>query len=680
MHSMLYKPGRIGGMTLKNRIVMAPMGHGFCDETDGYISERLIEFFRQRARGGIGLIDVGAIQIDPELNTSEGILKLYDDSFIPGMLRMTEAVHEDGGKIMGQLLHQGRYCSSREYGKVGLAPSAVFARYTGETPREMSLEDIRQMIRNYRAAAERVVRSGFDAVEISTNSGYLIGQFLSPLTNLRSDKYGGKTLEERMTFMLEVIAAVREAVGPDYPVVLRICSSDLVEGSNTNREACLVAAAAEKAGVDAIHVTGGWHEATVPQATMDVPYGAFAYYGKRIREAVSIPVIQNNRMNIETAEKLLYEDVVDYIAFARPSLADPEFARKAAEGRYAEIRPCVGCNQGCLDMRMRHRKITCLVNAEVGREVDLLEDGRLPTQRKSPAPEKILVVGAGPAGMEFARVCAGRGHSVTLWDKAEHTGGQFEVNSAPPGRHDFANFGRYLEEECARLGVEICLGKQARAEEITELVQAGRFDRVVIATGALPAAPSFPGTGNTQLCQAWDVLRKKIQLGREIVVVGGGAVGVETAEYIAMMGTITPEIQQFLTLYDAETPEGIKELMTHGTKNVTVVEMGKRVGADIGPTTRWSMMARLRKLGVKILKETKLVEINDGSVVLEDMEGRRFSAAADTVVMAVGSRSVNELYAALEGKIEKLHLIGDAVKPAFIIDAVRQAYDAACSI
>lgn len=339
-YSSLLQPGYIGKMELKNRFIMGPMGHGFCDETDGYVNDRLIEFFRQRAKGGYALIDLGAVQIDPLFNTSEGILKLYDDSFIPAMKRLTDVVHKEGSKIMAQLLHQGRYANSREYGQTAMAPSAVFSRYTGETPREMTLEECEQMVINYYNAAKRVVEAGFDAVEISTNSGYLIGQFLSPLTNLRTDKYGGNTLEERMTFMLEVIAAVRDAVGPEFPVVIRICSNDLLPGSNTNNDACKVAAAAEKAGADAIHVTGGWHEATVPQATMDVPLGTFAYFGKRIKDCVSIPVIQCNRMNIDTAARIVYEDMADFVAFARHSIAEPEMPLKKRKTKlFIKFRP-----------------------------------------------------------------------------------------------------------------------------------------------------------------------------------------------------------------------------------------------------------------------------------------------------------------------------------------------------
>lgn len=678
--SFLMTPGYIGNMQLKNRFIMAPMGHGFCDEDECYVNDRLIEFFRQRALGGYALIDVGAVQIDPKLNTNAGILKLYDDSYIPGMQRLTQAIHEAGGKAMAQLLHQGRYCSSREYGQVGVAPSAVYSRYTGETPREMTIEEVKMMVDNYHDTAVRAVKSGFDAVEICTNSGYLIGQFLSPLTNLRTDKYGGKTLEERMTFMLEVIAAVRRAVGEDYPIVLRICCNDMVEGSNTNESACKVAAAAEKAGVDAIHVTGGWHEATIPQTTMDIPHGAFLMYGKRIKDSVNIPVIQCNRMDVATAERAVYEGMIDFASFARQSLADPEMPNKTGAGKIEEIRPCVSCNQGCLDMRMKHRKITCLVNAEVGREAELLEGGKLPTQRKSGDPENILVIGSGPAGMEFARVAASRGHNVTIWEKSGHMGGQFEVNSAPPGRHDFANFERYLEHECRRLGVSICLNKEATADSVLNAVNLGTFNRVVLATGANPAVPPIPGADGSNVCQAWDVLKRKVQVGKRVVIVGGGAVGVETGEFIAKMGTITPDVLQFFMTYKVENDESLNDMINHGTKTVTIVEMGKRLGADIGATTRWVMMDRLKKYGVNMMKLTKVVSIGPDYVEVESEDGTRRNIPADTVVLAAGSRSNNKLYNELQGKIEKLTVIGDAVKPAFVIDAVRAAYDSAFCI
>ncbi len=678
MKSLFYEPGRIGNVEIRNRLVMGPAGFGFCDETEGRVNDKAIEFFRQRARGGVGLIDIGALQIDPTLYTNYDMLKIFDDSYIPDLRRLTDAIHAEGAKVMGQLLHQGRYCASKQYdGKTGVAPSAVFARYTGETPRELSLEECEELVRQYGLAAGRAVKAGFDAVEICTNSGYLIGQFLSPVTNLRTDKYGGATVAERMTFLLEVVDSIRGAVGADFPISVRVGGNDFVPGSNTNDDAVIIASILEKAGVNAINVTGGWHETFLPQVTMDVPYGVFSYCGKRIKDAVSIPVIQSNRMNVATAERLIDEGVVDFVSMARPLVADPYLMRKASEGRYSEIRPCVGCNQGCLDHIMRHMPITCLVNAEVGREFENLKDDLLPTERVSESPEKILVVGSGPSGMEFARIAKCRGHEVTIWEKRDKTGGQFEVNSAPPGRHDFANFGKYLAAEMQRLEIPVVFGKEAGADEILSAVAAGEFDRVVIATGAAPIAPNIPTEEGTNVVQAWDVLRKRVRVGKKIVVVGGGAVGVETSEFLAEMGTMTPDVLHFLMFYKAETPESLYNYMTHGTKDVTLVEMAPKIGRDIGITTRWSMLARIKALGVKSMPKSKVVSLEKAGVRIEKEDGSQELIPADTVVLAVGSRSENALYSELEGKLEKLSLIGDAQKPAFILDAVRSAYDAA---
>ncbi len=675
--SIFYTPGKIGSVELKNRLIMGPAGYGFCDETQGSINERMIEFIRQRARGGVGLIDLGAVQIDPDNYTDSDMIKLFSDDFIPGMRRLTDAVHEEGGKIMAQLLHQGRYSPSKLYhGKVGVAPSAVPSNYTKETPRELTTEECEQMIRHYHRAAIRAVEAGFDLIEIGTNSGYLIGQFLSPLTNLRRDRFGGETLGRRMTFLLEVVKAVREGAG-QAPISVRLGGNDFMRGGNTNADVREIAIALEKAGVDAIHITGGWHETFLPQVTMDVPHGVYSYLGKQVKEVIGIPVIQSNRMDVSTAERLIDEGVVDFVAMARPLIADPYLMSKAAAGKYDEIRPCVGCNQGCLDMIMAHKAITCLANAEVGRESELMQNGKLPTEAKSANPEKVLIIGAGPAGMEFARVAANRGHEVTIWERKCHVGSQFELNSAPPGRHDFARFGRYLAHECERLGVNIVLGKQANADEIEIAVKNGSFDRVVVAAGAEPLAPKLRTEDGAHVVQAWDVLLKNVHVGKKVVIVGGGAVGVETAEMLAEMGTLTPQALHFLMFHKAETPEELYRQMTKGSKDVAIVEMQRKIGSDIGVTTRWGMLSRLRTYGVDLRASSKVVSIKRDSVIIEKEDGSNESIPADTVILAIGSRPNNALYEDLLGRVEKLNLVGDAIKPAFIIDAVRSAYDAA---
>lgn len=672
--SKLYSSGKIGQLELKNRITMAPMGLIY--NPDGTVSDRLLEFFRLRARGGVGLIFLGAMFIDPNRICTLDAIYFHDDEYVPGLRRLTDAVHGGGAKIVAQLMHNGRYAHSRDFGGVqSVAPSALYCALTRETPHEMSLQEVEEMVGYFAAGARRSVLAGFDGVEICTNSGYLIGQFLSAVTNKRSDKYGGD-LTGRMTFLLEVVAAVRQAVGPDYPVIVRLGGNDFVEGGNTTADVKLIAKALEKAGVDAISLTGGWHEATIPQVTTNVPHGAYSYFAKEVKESVSIPVIMSNRMNIPAAEKTVDEGKADFINFGRPLIADPEMPLKATQGRYNEIRPCIGCNQGCLDHVMTGLSVECLCNAEVGREAELAEGSLMPPQIKTSRPEKILVVGAGVAGLEYARVAASRGHKVTIWEKKDQAGGQIEVVSAPPGRHDFVYLVDYLVTACQLGGVEICYGKEATAEEIQKKVQTGIFDRVIVATGAEPIAPPIKTEEGASVVQAWDVLRGKAEVGVNVVVVGGGAVGVETALLLAEIGTLDSETLRHLMLYKAEKPEYLYYLLTHGTKRITVVEMLKGFSKDMGPTTRWIMVTLLKKFGVNTLDQTKVVEIKKDGVLVETAEGQTL-IPADSVVLAVGSRSSNQLYQALEGKVTNLDLIGDAIKPRKVMDAIREAYDAA---
>jgi 2,4-dienoyl-CoA reductase (NADPH2) len=676
--SELYSPGKIGQVQLKNRLVMAAMTLGYCSQ--GMINDRIIEFFRQRARGGVGLIDFGGLQIDPIRTTEYDFVNINDDACISGLRRLTDAVHDEGAKIFGQLWHAGRYARSKEYaGKTAVAPSAVPSKYTGETPRELTLQEIADLISYYAAGAKRTVQAGFDGLEICTNSGYLPGQFLSAVTNKRTDRYGGD-LQGRMTFLLEVVAAVRNAVGPDFPVTVRLGGNDFMVGGNTNSEVRQVAVALEKAGVDAISVTGGWHEAQVPQLTMEVPHGAFSYLGQGIKESVSIPVIMSNRMNIPVAESIVDEGGADFIALARPFIADPELANKGAEGKYDEIRPCVACNQGCLDrVMLGHLSVECLCNAEAGREYELLQGSSLPSQVKSSHPEKILVVGAGVGGLEFARVAAMRGHHVTIWEQNSQPGGQVEVASAPPGRHDFVYLANYLVHVCENLGVQIDYLKKATKEKILEKVKAGDFDRVIIATGAQPISPNIPTEEGATVVQAWDVLKKQAKVGSRVVIIGAGAVGVETALMLAEVGTIDAENLRHLMLNQAEKPEELYRLLTHGSKHITLVEMAKSIGKDIGPTSRGWMLAHLKQFNVKTLNLVKVVAIKKDGVILEKPEGQEL-IPADTIVLAVGSCSNNSLYEDLQGNISKLSLIGDASKTRKVQDAIREAYAEAINI
>ncbi|HWJ03880.1 MAG TPA: FAD-dependent oxidoreductase [Verrucomicrobiae bacterium] len=666
--SMLFSPARIGTLQLKNRFVMTPMHLGYCPT--GEVTDKLVEFYRARAAGGVGLIIVGGCGID-KFGNAWGMIQLDEDRFIPGLCKLTEAIHAAGAKIIPQLYQAGRYAHTKATGKPCVAPSPVPSKLTGETPEELTPQRIKEIIASYAGAASRVKRAGFDGLEILASAGYLISQFLSPLTNLRMDRYGGD-LQGRMTFALEVVAAVRQAVGPDFPILVRIAGNDFMPGSHTNSEARAFAQALQQAGVDGLNVTGGWHETRVPQLTMNLPQGGFAYLAKEIKHAVSIPVIACNRINTpETAEKILREGMGDFIGIARPLLADPELPNKLQAGRAQTIRPCIGCNQGCLDHVFRLKPVACLTNPLAGREAEV------PKAKAQPGEShKVLVIGAGPAGLEFSRTAATLGHTVTLWEEKDGPGGQLILAAAPPGRKDFLNLVTYLENSCRDLGVKIHYGKQASPEDILARVSTGEFDQVVIATGARPISPAIPGEGGACVVDAWQVLSGGASPGKNIVVVGGGAVGVETALYLAQIGTIDAETLHFLFFQQAEKESELRHLLTRGTKNITLIEMDKGLGRDIGASTRWSMLADLARHGVTCLDQTKVVKILKTGVMADTPKGEAF-IPADTVIMAVGSAARNELFERLKGKILHLSMIGDAVKPRKAMEAIHEGYNLA---
>ena len=662
--SMLFSPAQIGTLQLRNRLVMTPMHLGYSPK--GEVNDQLVEFYRARARGGVGLIIVGGCGID-RIGNAYGMTQIDDDRFIPGLSRLVNAVHAEGAKIVPQLYQAGRYAHSAMTGQPSVAPSPIPSRLTGQTPVELTQEKIYEIIASFVNAAKRAQTAGFDGIEILASAGYLISQFLSPVTNQRTDRYGGD-LQARMTFGLEVVAAVRREVGPDYPIIVRVAGNDFMPGSHTNTESRAFCQALEKAGVNALNVTGGWHETPVPQLTMNVPLGAYAYLAAGIKQAVCIPIFACNRTNTpDLAEEILQQGKADFIGMARPLLADPELPNKAMSGHSERIRPCIGCNQGCLDYVFRMKPTSCLVNAEAGRESELAP------KSQSEKPQHILVIGAGAAGMEFARVAAGRGHKVTIWEESMRSGGQLSLAASPPGRQDFLNLGTYLAYACKEIGVTIEHDVQATPENVLMAVQEGKFTRVVIATGARPISPAIPIEAGVEVLQAWDVLTGRSKTGENVIIVGGGAVGVDTALLLAECGTLDSNTLRFLMLQHAESEKELYRLLTQGSKKITVLEMIKGIGRDIGPSTRWSMLADLKRYKVNCLDETKVLEVRAEGVLVENA-GSQKVIPADTVIFAVGSRSNNELYLALQGKIESLSIIGDAAKPRKVLDAIHEAY------
>jgi len=678
----LFTPVAIGPMELANRVVMPAVHLNYTP--DGLVTDQLVHFYAERAAGGVGLIIVGC-PVD-EYAGAGFMVGLSDDRFIPGLQRLTQAVHQEGVPVAAQLYHAGRYSHSTLIGRQAIAPSAVASRFTHETPRQMSQADIERTVGRFAQAARRAQEAGFDAVEIGGSAGYLICQFLSPLTNQRQDGYGGDW-QNRLRFALEVVGAVRGAVGPGYPVIFRLAGNDFMEGGNTNREARLLAQALEGAGVDALNVTGGWHETRVPQLTMAVPRGAFAYLAQGVKQVVDIPVISSNRYSDPgLADRVLRQGIADLIALGRPLIADPEWPRKAREGRLDEIVPCIACNQGCFDHIFTGQPVGCLMNPRAGHEGEYKLDGStglttggstglttggstgLTTSLAAKA-RRVMVVGGGPAGMEAALTAAARGHQVTLYEKAERLGGQLNWAAVPPGREEFETAIQSLAARMARLGVEVKLG-----QEVTlDLVRAASPDVVVVATGARPAAPAIPRAESAYVVQAGEVLEGEVDVGRRVVILGGGAVGCELALYLAQMGTLDAPTLRFLVLNKAESWETLEALVTHGIKEVTLVEALPKVGQDIGLTTRWTILQDLRRHGVKMLVDATAREITPDGVVVT-VDGREELIEGDTVVLALGSSPDTALYEQLKDQVGQLYLVGDARSPGKAYEAIHEGF------
>ena len=653
LSDQLFDPISIGNLELKNRILMPAMHMNMCRKFT--VTDQLINFYIERAKGGVGMISVGYATVD-ELSGQPGNIGAHRDEFIPGLTELATAIKKEGAATCVQLNHAGRYNYSLFLGgKKPVAPSPIPSRMTRETPRELEIDEILATIQRFADAAGRVKAAGFDAVEILTGTGYLISEFLSPLTNQRQDEYGG-SLENRMRFGLEIVRAIKATTGDDFPLLARINGNDFMPGGIGREDLKAFAIQLVNTGVDGLCVNVGWHEAQVPQIVTKVPRGVFAYLARDIR---------SHRINDpDVARNLIAGGFCDMVAMGRPLIADPQLPNKARERQEQKIIHCVACAQGCLDNLFRLKSVECLCNPRVGKEAE--------THIKlTDHPKKLMVVGGGAAGMSAAIAAAEQGHQVVLHEQRMYLGGQLQLAGAPPGRDEFSVLADDLKQQLFALNVHVVLNSTVDAQLLTEQ----KPEALILATGGMPILPNIPGANLPHVVQAWDVLAEKAITGQRVAIIGGGAVGVETALLLAEQGTLSGEELKFLLVHQAESAEELYRLATTGSKQVTLIEMIDKLGTNFGKSTRWSMLQDVKRSAIDTRTEAKVLEITPSGVLIEQA-GQRREISADTVILAVGTKEYNPLQKVAAEQHILCQVIGDARQPAMVFDAIHQGFAA----
>ncbi len=638
-YQRLFQPGKIGSLTLKNRLIMPAMGVALADAKGG-VTDRLIGYYAARARGGAALITphYASVSADSSLPYT---MSISDDGQTRNWKALADAVHAAGSKLSIQLMHIGLI-----YLYAGYVPEDVTIKVPSITTwlkntyryQELTEEDIERYIEDFGQSARRAKEAGADVVELHACHGCLVSTFMSPVTNRRKDQYGG-SVENRARFARRVVERMRAAVGKDFPVTVRMNASDDIEGGVTIEEAMEQAAILERAGADAINVSTGmefWTTMGIPSFLF--PEGPMIPLAEKIKKAVKVPVISAGKITPELAEKVLEEGKVDFVAMGRPLLADPDLPNKLREGRRDDVRNCLYCNN-CL--RTEAGSMSCTVNPF------LTKESKYPL---APAAKrkKIMVVGGGLAGMETAIYLAERGHQVTIHEKTGELGGQWNIACASPGKESYKHLPKHLKKSIDRLKIPVKLNHEVTCDDVIKAAP----DTVVVATGAVPIGLRVPGADKKHVVQGHDVLAGIVGVKGRSAVVGGRFIGMEAAIMLAEQG-----------------------------KEVCIITRGGlgEDGVKLEKFTFQTLANRLVELQVPLYLNATVVEIADKSVVIL-MNGEIYAVPADTVIFSVGMRSVNDLAAQLQGTGIEIHLVGDCTKPRDACEVHSQAAKIAAAI
>jgi len=636
MNMKLWDSLSIGSIKLDNRLIMLATHLGYCGE-NGIVTDKLVRFYEERARYKPGLIVVGGCYTEHLGMSGPTMMGISRDDHIEGLRRLVDKVHSYDVPIAAQLYHAGRYAHSLVLGTQAVSASATKCRLTRETCRELSLDEIQETIANFAAAARRAKKAGFDAVEILGSAGYIINQFLAKATNHRTDEYGGD-FKNRSRFPLEIVKAIRDAVGSDYPILYRMSGEDFVPDGLILEDNQKLAPLLVEAGVDCLNVTGGWHETRVPQITMDVPRGHYAYLAEGIAEVVDVPIVACNRINsVTVAEHILERGKVQLIGMSRGFIADPKLPQKAREGNQEFTRPCIGCNQGCLDRVFMVEPITCALNPLAGYEST--------KSMGKPSKGKVAVVGGGPAGMEVSWVLAMRGFRVTLFEEKNRLGGLLNLAAKIPGRGEFAAYVSYMIRELKKLHVDVRLNTLATSSTIV----AEGFDCTICATGTVAGAPPVDGVEMSHVTSAYDAISLDLGDLGDVIVIGGEALGCYVATYLASKA-----------------------------KSVQIVDADEALGVDLGRTTRWVILKNLKEKNVQSHLNAEVTQIDSKKItILQD--GKYHHLKAKTIILATRPQPRDRLTKQLEKKGLRFEKAGSVKRAMNLLDTIHGAFEFANS-